>query len=126
MAGRPERLEEPLGPRELLQRLIPARLLEQRAAEDEMNVAALVEVVAALVENRERMPRLLLRELRRTTAQMHLRKRRDGLGGVGVVAGLERDRKRFLEVPDGDLGLSEQEAEATQVVDDARLGLPVA
>ena len=61
-------------------------VLDQRAAQHEVDVAALVEVVAALLEDRERVPRLLLRELRRTTAQMDLCERRHRLSGVGVVA----------------------------------------
>ena len=39
--------------------------------------------------------------------EMDLGERRDGATGVGVLAGLERDRERLLEQLDGVLGLPE-------------------
>src|SRR5437763_13716233 len=90
-----------------------------------MNVPTLVDVVGTLGEDRQRMARLLLRELRCSAPEMNLGERRHRLRSVGLVADLERERERLLQVRDRDLGLAEQVAQATEVVDDARLGLPV-
>src|SRR5664279_4987481 len=50
-----ERLVEPLGRSELLHPLVEARLLDQRAAENEVRVPALLDVVAAVVQDRKRV-----------------------------------------------------------------------
>src|SRR5438876_9778537 len=73
VARRADELVRPLGRRERPQRLLTTRLLEQRAAEHEVGAPELVEVVLAAVEERDRLERLFLRELRRTAPQMHLR-----------------------------------------------------
>src|SRR5579884_4514243 len=126
VARRAEALEQPLCRRELAHRLVDASLLEQRAPEHEVRVAALVDVVVAVVEDRQRVPRLLLGELRRAAAQVHLCKRRDRLRGVGVVAELERQGERVLEVRDRGLRLAEQEAQPAEVVERPRGELAVA
>jgi hypothetical protein len=49
---------------------------------------------------------------------MHLRERRDGLRSVLVVADLERDRERVLQVLDRVTGLAQQELETAEVVEE--------
>src|SRR5689334_23365602 len=56
--------EQALGGRELAERRLRRLLTEQRAAEDEMRVPTLLDVVVAPVQDRQRVPRLLLGENR--------------------------------------------------------------
>src|SRR5690242_5528880 len=53
--------------------LVESLLLEQRASEDEAATADLVDEVLAVAEELERLPDLLLGELRVAGAQVHLR-----------------------------------------------------
>src|SRR5215210_7511345 len=70
-----ELLERRVGSPELLFGLVEPALLEQRAAEDELRVADLVEEVDATVEQRERMARLLLGLIDVPRAQVNLGER---------------------------------------------------
>src|SRR6185503_16532603 len=97
-------------------RLFELLLLEQSPAEDELGVADLVEVVDPAAQKIECVPRLLLRELRLARAQVDLRKRRDDVAGIGVIADLEENPIGVLEVLDRLFGLSKLEVESAEVV----------
>src|ERR1041385_2535803 len=71
--------------------LLEPLLLQKSAAEDELGVAVLVEVVAPAAEKLECVPRVLLCELRLARAQVNLRQRRDDVAGIRIVADLEEN-----------------------------------
>src|ERR671923_239637 len=126
MARRRELGKALLRLRERLLGLVETSLLEQGAAEDELGVADLVEVVRPAVEQLEGMPRLLLGELQLAAPQVHL-----GEGGDGVRAGrvvqLERDPERLLELRDRLLLVAEEKAQSAEVVQEpaeVELGRP--
>src|SRR5215211_7618886 len=116
MADGRELLEACLCGREHLLGLVEALLLEQSAPEDELSVADLVENVDAVSEELERVPRLLLSDLRIPGAEMNLRKRGDHVTRVGFAADVEKDSVGVLEVANRLLGLAELEVEAAEVV----------
>jgi hypothetical protein len=71
-------------------------------------------------------PGLVLGTGVRAGAQVHLGERRDRLGGIGVVAGVERGRDGALQVDDRTVRVSEQEGQAAEVVQHARRVVGVA
>src|SRR5437660_10164830 len=104
---------------ENLVRIVEPALLHQRAAKHDLSVADLVEKVVATGEELERMTCLLLREAVFLRAEVDLRKRRDCLRGVSVVADLERDRESLFQVRDRVVRFAEQVVQSTQVVEHA-------
>src|SRR5204862_4992269 len=70
---------------------------EQGAAEHDLRVAELVEVVDPAPQELDRVPRVLLRLRVSSEVELDARERGDRLRGVGVVAGVEGDRERLLE-----------------------------
>ena len=64
------------------------------------------------------MARLLLCERGVAGSEMNLRERRDGLRRVRVRSDLERGREGALQVVDGLVGLSEEEGQAAEVVEE--------
>src|SRR4051812_32081456 len=118
MPGGAELAEAGLGGVECGLRLVEAVLLEQRAPEDELHVADLVEVVlvAGRLEELKRVTRLLLRLLDVAGAEMDLGERGDSLRRIGVAAGLEGDAECFLQEADRLVGLAEEEVQAAEVV----------
>src|SRR5205814_646420 len=112
----PGRVVALLGGRDRDLRLVEALLLEQRAPEHELHAADLVEIVLAIVEEPQRVTRLLLRLLDVAGAQMDLGERGDRARRVGVAPRLEGDAERFLELRDRLVGLAEQEVHRAEVV----------
>src|SRR2546423_128634 len=107
-------------------RLVESFLSEERRAEDDLRVADLVDEVDTAVEQLQRVPRLLPRQLVLLQTEMDLRERRDSLRSVGVVPRLERDRKCLLQMTDRVLWLSEEIVETAEVVQHATEIDPVA
>src|SRR5918994_6290769 len=71
-----------------LARLVETGLLEERAAENELGAADLVEVVVPVGQQLQRLPGLLLCLLELPASKVDLRQRRDCAGRLGVVADL--------------------------------------
>src|SRR5439155_12132950 len=108
--------EARVGGGERVRGFLEPTLPEERAPEDELRVADLVEEVDPAVEQLERVPRLLLGEVDLVRAEVHLRERRDSLRGVRLAADLERDAEGLLQERLRLVGLAEQEVEAAEVV----------
>src|SRR5215210_1609516 len=118
-------VEALLGGVEGLFGLFEPPLLEERAPEHELRVADLVNHVDAIAEELQGLTRLLFGALDLARAQMNLRERRDGAGGVRLAAVLEEHLERLVQLLDRLLGLPEGEVDAAEVVEDAADGCAV-
>ena len=99
-------------------------LLEERAAEDELDVADLVEEIFTPAEELERVAPCCSARSSLAGAQVHPSERGHRVAGVDVVPDLERDPEGVLQVGLGLLGLPEQEVEPAEVVQElADVGL---
>src|SRR5262249_58087537 len=76
--------------------LVETPLLEQRAAEDDLRISDLVEVVDPPVEQLQRVPGLLLGQLDRPRAEVNLGERGDGVCCVDEMTELEGDSERVF------------------------------
>ena len=117
MATRGELVVGLLAGAERLLRLVEAVLFEQRAAEDELGVADLVDVVDAVTEQLERVAGLLLCTGDVAGAEVDLGDAVHGVRGLCVVPDLEGDADRVLQERDRLVGMAEQEVDPPEVVE---------
>src|ERR671934_244022 len=103
-------------------RVIETILLEECAPKRDVRRPDLVEVVDTAVEEAQRVARVLLGMVDIARAQVHGSKRSERACSLRVVARLECDAERVLEMGDRLFGLPEEEVErAERVLDSAEV-----
>src|SRR5262249_41149569 len=100
VACRSKLLEARIGSEQHFSALVRVILLEQGSAERELRSADLLEVVDSVVEQLQGVPGVLLGLLVIARREVHLGEGVDELPGIRIVAELEGNAKRVLQVSD--------------------------
>jgi hypothetical protein len=91
--------------------LVEPALLEERSAEDELGIANLVDEVDPALEERERVPGVLLGQRELARAEVNLGERGDRLRGIRLASDVQRRADRLLQERDRLRGTAEEEVQ---------------